>query len=102
MSHTCVFPGMQAVRLVNFTAFSPLLVRTGYGFTLAEAVIGVWSGLRGIVGLTLALTVLTDSTAGNAAYRDQQFFFMSCILVLTVVVQGGTFPILLKVWHPTQ
>ena len=51
---------------------------------------------RGIVGLVLALGVLLME-GGSEAFKFQQFFLMATTLVLTVVVQGSLFPLLLKV-----
>ncbi len=76
-------------------------MRTGDGITLTSAVLTAWSGLRGIVGLALALYVLVDPGIGNAAYRSQAFFFMSTTLVLTVVVQGSLYGALLMVRAPS-
>ena len=39
---------------------SPLLKRIGYGLSWQNGVVMVWGGLRGAVGLALALIVLHD------------------------------------------
>jgi hypothetical protein len=78
----------------------PLLTRTGDGITFTSALLTAWSGLRGIVGLALALYVLIDPAIGSGAYRMQAFYFMSTTLVLTVVVQGSLYGPLLLVRPP--
>ena len=42
-------------------------------FSRAEALVTVWSGLRGYVGLTLSLYILADVTIKDEAYRFQAF-----------------------------
>ena len=41
-------------------AFSPILMRIGYGLSWQNAVVTAWGGLRGAVGLALALQVYID------------------------------------------
>ena len=46
--------------------FSPLLTRMGYGLPWKDAVVMIWGGLRGAVGLALALQVAMDyEVVGN-------------------------------------
>ena len=40
--------------------FSPILMRIGYGLSWQNAVVSAWGGLRGAVGLALALQVYLD------------------------------------------
>ena len=51
---TSIFRG-----LVMMT-FSPILMRIGYGLSWQSAVVAAWGGLRGAVGLALALQVYID------------------------------------------
>ena len=44
-------------RATIIALFSPLLKRIGYGLTWRSATVMAWGGLRGAVGLALALTV---------------------------------------------
>lgn len=90
----------QVICCINIALMWPLLARTAGGITLTLAALTAWSGLRGIVGLVLALYVFMDPAIGNAAYRTQAFFFMSSTLVLTVVVQGSLYGPLLVVGEP--
>ena len=41
--------------------FSPILSRLGYGLHLNDAIVIIWGGLRGAIGLTLALEVASDA-----------------------------------------
>lgn len=38
----------------------PLLIWTGEGFSFAELILSVWGGLRGALGIALALVVFTN------------------------------------------
>ena len=46
--------------------FSPILTRLGYGLKWYDAVVMIWGGLRGAIGLALALQVaLHQPEVGN-------------------------------------
>jgi NhaP-type Na+/H+ or K+/H+ antiporter len=48
---------VQISRLIVVSALYPLLRHFGYGLDMKEAMILVWSGLRGAVALSLSLSV---------------------------------------------
>ena len=52
-------------------AFSPVLIHTGYGLSWQNGVVIMWGGLRGAVGLALALQVAIDhpEVGGKVNYR---------------------------------
>lgn len=53
-------------RAIVIILFSPFLTRLGYGLPWKDAVVMIWGGLRGAVGLALALQVALDhETVGN-------------------------------------
>ncbi|XP_023213509.1 sodium/hydrogen exchanger 8-like, partial [Centruroides sculpturatus] len=51
------YVGATFFRLVMIVLFSPLLSRLGYGLKWQEVIVMTWGGLRGAVGLALALLV---------------------------------------------
>ena len=55
------------------------------------------SGLRGAVGLALSLFVLLDDAIGDKRFRVLTFFYMGAMAFLTLMVQGTTTPLLLRV-----
>jgi NhaP-type Na+/H+ or K+/H+ antiporter len=64
----------------------PILTRCGYGLTPADAAVCIWGGLRGAVGLALALVVSEES----AAYSDEKvgpvvLLITGVVVVLTLV-----------------
>ena len=88
---------VQVVRLFNICLFWPLMAHTGHGFRLPDAMVTAWSGIRGIVGIVLALLVLNDSAITDEAFKQRCFFLMATTVVLTVVIQGSTYSLMLKV-----
>lgn len=75
----------------------PILKMTGYSITWRKVLVMVWAGLRGAVGLALALFILLDNEISDAAFRVRAFFFMGLIAAITIVVQGTTTGLLLQV-----
>jgi len=51
---------MIGIRLAMLFLLKPLLVRSGYGITQNEIFVLCYGGLRGALGLTLALMVMVD------------------------------------------
>lgn len=75
--------------------FSPILSRIGYGLTWRNAVIMTWGGLRGAVGLALALVV--ENLAGDDVIGSKFLFHTSGIVVLTLVINATTIQTLLRI-----
>ena len=73
------------------------MAHTGHGFCLPDAMVTAWSGIRGIVGIVLALLVLNDPAITDEAFKQRCFFLMATTVVLTVVIQGSTYSLMLKV-----
>ncbi len=88
---------VQAVRAVIFAVCFPVLKYTGYGITFRKALVMVWAGLRGAVGLALSLFVLFDGQISDESFRLLAFFFMGLIAAITIVTQGTTTGFLLQV-----
>lgn len=57
---------MQAARAAVLVLLYPILIHLGYGMNWKEAIIIVWSGLRGAVSLAMALSV-------NVSYIQERF-----------------------------
>jgi sodium/hydrogen exchanger 10/11 len=74
-------------RVVCFAMFYPLLKTMGFGFTWQEGVVAVWGGLRGAVGLALALGSKHAFADSPLVYKDL-LFYVSGIVLLTLVVNG--------------
>ena len=74
----------------------PVLKVTGYGIDMKSALVMVWAGLRGAVGLSLALFILFDGSISDKQFRVRQFFFVGFIAGLTILIQGTTTGLLLQ------
>nr|AMK51995.1 Na+/H+ antiporter [Halogeton glomeratus] len=80
-------------RVVVVGVLFPFLRYFGYGLEWKEAIILVWSGLRGAVALSLSLSVKRSS--GNPAFLSSQtgtlfVFFTGGIVFLTLIINGST------------
>ncbi|KAG1651400.1 Sodium/hydrogen exchanger 8 [Nymphon striatum] len=89
---------MTTPKGVTITILSPLLRRLGYGLSWKFGVIMTWGGLRGAVGLCLALLVsqhnilLEDESIGN-----KMLVHCAGIVILTLCINATTIKSLLDV-----
>lgn len=58
-----------------------------------------WTGMRGGVSLAAALALPVATSAGVLPQRPLIIFLTFCVLLATLVVQGGALPWLLRVLH---
>lgn len=77
--------------------FLPFLRYFGYGINKAELIVLIWGGLRGALGLTLALMVAVDEDLldeekypQGRRLRQLTIFYMSGIATLTLLINGTT------------
>jgi len=77
---------LLAVRAVLIFGSFPLLTRVGYGLSLPEAVVAWWGGLRGAVGLTLAMSI--RQSVGVTEREGQLTLFFMAGIVLFMVFNG--------------
>ncbi|XP_068662664.1 sodium/hydrogen exchanger 8 isoform X2 [Aristolochia californica] len=82
-------------RTIVVGALYPALRYCGYGLEWKEAVILVWSGLRGAVALSLSLSVKRSSSKLSPYYLQQDIgtlfvFFTGGIVFLTLIINGST------------
>ena len=85
-----LYIGVSASRSLMLMFFHFLLSRTGYGTTWQSASVLMWGALRGAVSLALALQV--NHNAGFCqAMRSKILFFVSGIVVLTLLINSTTF-----------
>jgi CPA1 family monovalent cation:H+ antiporter len=55
-----------------------------------------WSGMRGGISLAAALAIPLETAAGPFPNRDLIIFLTFCVLIATLIGQGGTLPLLLR------
>ncbi len=90
-----LYISLQVIRSFSVALFMPLLKRIGIGITREKAIVLVWGGLRGAVSLALALTVAQNELIPRAI-GDQVLFLCAGIVVLTMLINGGSMGWLLK------
>ena len=79
----------QLIPLRHVMLLYPLMKRMGYGLSKRESVILTWGGLRGALGMTLALMV-SYTPAIPEDVRSQVLFFTAGIVTLTLCVNATT------------
>jgi NhaP-type Na+/H+ or K+/H+ antiporter len=80
------------LHLIRFTGLLlcwPLMKRTGYPIDFPQIVLLSYSGLRGAVGLCLALIVKFNKRIPKEI-REQIIFFTCGIVLLTLIINGTT------------
>ncbi|XP_047088764.1 sodium/hydrogen exchanger 8-like isoform X3 [Lolium rigidum] len=92
---------VQMTRVVVVGVCYPLLGYFGYGLDFKEATVLVWSGLRGAVSLSLALSVKRASDAAQPLLKPEVgtmfLFFTGGIVFLTLILNGYTTQFLLHI-----
>ena len=88
---------LQVLRAFMCLMAWPLFSWWGSITSFKETIVLAWSGLRGAVGLSLALFILLDDQIADQSYRTLTFFHMGCVAFLTIVLQGTTMRPLLQV-----
>mmetsp|Transcript_34289 Transcript_34289/g.90523 ORF Transcript_34289/g.90523 Transcript_34289/m.90523 type:complete len:1083 (-) Transcript_34289:297-3545(-) len=88
---------MLIVRGLMVIISYPVLKRIGYGTTPKESAFMVWAGLRGAVGISLA--ILVTQNGGDQRAGQEVLFMVSGLAFLTLVVSGTTSGALLDYWQ---
>lgn len=84
-----VYVGVNVVRMLMVAMLYPLMKKTGYGLSMRESFILSWGGLRGALGLTLALMV-SYTVAIPEDIRRQILLYTGGIVTLTLAVNATT------------
>lgn len=84
-----IYVALHLFRFTMIMLLYPLMKRMGYGLSKRESVILTWGGLRGALGMTLALMV-SYTPAIPEAIRSQMLFFTAGIVTLTLSVNATT------------
>lgn len=91
----CVYAGINIIRILIITIFYPIMKRSGYGLSIRESAILSWGGLRGALGLTMALMVSYTFSIPEPI-RRQVLFLTAGIVTLTLTINATTIGWLLK------
>ncbi len=55
-----------------------------------------WAGIRGGISLAAALAIPLETAAGPFPERNLIIFLTFCVLIATLIIQGGTLPLILR------
>ena len=91
---------VYVIRIVSIGLLMPILSRSGYGLTWRDMLVMSHGGLRGAVGLALAITYEeTMNTRANLTGNEEDringarvVFFVAFIVIATLIVNGPSTP----------
>lgn len=90
-----VYGACTAIRAVVVLSTFAVFKLAGSPLVLRDQFVGIWAGVRGAVGLSLAMMVFGE-TSMCQPYRSQIMFYTAGIVVLTVLINSSTMPWLLR------
>ena len=90
------------IRAIGVLLLWPILSYGTYGMCFKDAIVLSWAGLRGAVGLTLALIVYNSASITDEKFRVLCFFNVALIAALTLLIQGTTTNFLLQLLGYTK
>lgn len=96
-----IYIAISIIRLGMVFIFRPIMKLGRYGLTRQEGIVLAWGGLRGALGLTLALIVYNTDII-PLEVRDEILFQTAGIVALTLTVNATTMAPLLRYFHFTD
>jgi NhaP-type Na+/H+ or K+/H+ antiporter len=70
---------------------------TGYPLSWRSALVMVWGGLRGAVGMVMALFIFLDTRIHDASFKSYCIFYMGTMAFFTVLINGGSTKVCIRV-----
>jgi len=85
-----IYLATLATRGITILAFYPVLRRMGLGFNVADALVAWWGGLKGAVGLSIAMIVHFSAQRGHPLeHTGTRFMFhMGGVYFLTTIINA--------------
>ena len=90
-----IYVGIHMIRGFIIFILFPVMKNIGYGVTKKDSIVLWWGGLRGVIGLAMALIVAETSTISHEI-RDQFLFITAGIVFLTSIINATTIKALVK------
>lgn len=84
-----VYIGIHIARAVVIAMFYPAMKNIGYGMTAKDGTVAWWGGLRGAIGLALALIVASEESI-PADIRSEILSITAGIVLLTSIINATT------------
>jgi len=81
---------LHFIRFFMILLFWPVLKRIGYGMTFNQVLLASYAGLRGAVGLSLAMIVFSDEKIKNEYLKDIILLHISGVAFLTLIINATT------------
>ncbi|UYV82966.1 SLC9C1 [Cordylochernes scorpioides] len=94
--------GLLCVRLAMITCLSPILSRMGYGLSWQDSLVMAWGGLRGAMGLALALLVFYNPVFSHHLVGSKILIHTAAIVAATLLINATTIKFLLRKLGMTQ
>lgn len=69
---------------------------TGYPLSWRTAIIVMWGGLRGAVGMVMGLFIFLDNKIYDSSFKSYCIFYMGTMAFFTVLINGGTCKLMLQ------
>ena len=91
-----LYAGLHVIRFLTIFVLWPLLKITGYGMSFKEILVLSYGGLRGAVGLALALLVSQGDDIKDPKVKDLILFHTAGIATLTILINGNTTAFVIK------
>lgn len=88
--------GLQVIRLIAIGCLWPVLTKIGYSICWKSILVMTWGGLRGAVGLALALIVVEDPRV-NKTLGSRFLFHSAGIVLMTLLINATSIKYLLQV-----
>ncbi|MGL5273507.1 MAG: hypothetical protein ACRC8J_08520, partial [Phocaeicola sp.] len=84
-----IYVGLNVIRALMVFLFLPIMRKLNYGLSVKEAIVLSWGGLRGALGLVLALLVFYTPTIPEEV-RHQILLFTGGVVTLTLTINATT------------
>ena len=89
-----IYVGIHLIRGFIVVVLFPVMKRIGYGVTKADALVLWWGGLRGVIGLAMALII---AESDMPSYIKDPFLFITAgIVLLTSLINATTIKAMVK------
>ncbi|XP_043921995.1 sodium/hydrogen exchanger 10 [Protopterus annectens] len=85
-----LYCAVNIIRFIMIVVLSPLLSHLGYGFNWHWAAVTVWSGIRGVFALNLALIAFQSNELDQVNVRNKILLHSSGTVILTLLVNATT------------
>lgn len=90
-----IYVGLHFIRFITIFMFWPILRRIGYGMSFKQVILCSYAGLRGAVGLSLALMVYKSEKI-HPDVKDIVLLHVAGIALLTLIINASTTGALVK------